>query len=209
MPPLQQARAFETRELILQGAARIFARKGYEGTTIADIVEESGVTKGAMYFHFKSKEELGKAIVFQQTELLQGSIVEENVLAAQALVDMSYQFALALQADPLVRASVRMATEGHGFATEQRATFDAWLVLGTDLGQRAIDEGDIRPQWTAREVAQILTTGVNGIQQSSLIYSDYEDMLDRLHVFWHMLEPGLFTSTGLVQIPRRLSEPLP
>ena len=203
MSPIRQARAFETRDQILQGAARVFASKGYDGATIADIVEESGVTKGAMYFHFKSKEELGQAIVIQQTQLVHAVTIDEETSGAQQLVDMSFQFGLALQSDPLVRASVRMATEGHGFASEQRTTFDSWLELGISLGTLAISEGTIRAEWTAAQVAQTLTAGVNGIQQSSLIYSDYEDMLERLSTFWRMLEPGLFTSVGLVQIPLR------
>lgn len=201
MPSLQQPRAFETRENILQGAAQVFAAKGYEGATIADIVEASGVTKGSMYFHFKSKEELGKAIVVQQTQLVRAVEIDGEASGAQQLVDMSFQFGLALQSDPLVRASVRMATEGHGFAAEQRTTFDAWLDLGTMLATSAISDGTIRGEWTALQVAQTITTGVNGIQQSSLIYSGYDDMLGRLSVFWRMLEPGLFTSPGLVQIP--------
>ena len=46
----------ETR--ILQAAAQLFAHYGFDKTTVSDIAREAGVSKGAIYLHFASKEEL-------------------------------------------------------------------------------------------------------------------------------------------------------
>ena len=52
-----------TEERILDVAQRLFLEKGYENTTIQDIVNElGGLTKGAVYHHFKSKEEIMDAV---------------------------------------------------------------------------------------------------------------------------------------------------
>lgn len=52
-----------TEERILDTAQRLFLEKGYENTTIQDIVDELGdLTKGAVYHHFKSKEEIMDAV---------------------------------------------------------------------------------------------------------------------------------------------------
>ncbi len=52
-----------TVEKILDAAQRLFLEKGYENTTIQDIVGElGGLTKGAVYHHFKSKEEIMDAV---------------------------------------------------------------------------------------------------------------------------------------------------
>ena len=52
-----------TVERILQAARRLFLEKGYEQTTIQDIVDNlDGLTKGAVYHHFKSKEEIMDAV---------------------------------------------------------------------------------------------------------------------------------------------------
>ncbi len=52
-----------TVERILDAAQRLFLEKGYESTTIQDIVDElGGMTKGAVYHHFKSKEEIMDAV---------------------------------------------------------------------------------------------------------------------------------------------------
>lgn len=48
----------ETVEKILSTAKRLFAERGYEHTTIADIVSATGMSKGAFYHHFKSKEDV-------------------------------------------------------------------------------------------------------------------------------------------------------
>ena len=50
--------AEETRERVLDGAAAVFARKGYDGATIAEITSEAGVSSGAIYAHFPTKAEL-------------------------------------------------------------------------------------------------------------------------------------------------------
>ena len=50
--------AAETRERLLQAAADVFARRGYDGTRVADIAGAAGVSNGALYAHFGSKAEL-------------------------------------------------------------------------------------------------------------------------------------------------------
>jgi AcrR family transcriptional regulator len=48
----------ETRERLLDAAARVFELKGYEGATISQIAREAGLTSGAIYAHYASKAEL-------------------------------------------------------------------------------------------------------------------------------------------------------
>ncbi|MBN1327202.1 MAG: TetR/AcrR family transcriptional regulator [Candidatus Cloacimonetes bacterium] len=48
----------ESKQKILQAALRIFLHKGYDATSISDVVEESHFTKGGIYHHFKNKEQL-------------------------------------------------------------------------------------------------------------------------------------------------------
>ncbi|MER6174269.1 helix-turn-helix domain-containing protein [Streptosporangium sp. NPDC001681] len=50
--------AAETRERLLDAAAEVFARRGYDGTRVADIAAAAGVSNGALYTHFGSKAEL-------------------------------------------------------------------------------------------------------------------------------------------------------
>lgn len=57
-----------TREAILDAAERLILEKGFSGTSLSDILEKTGLTKGAFFHHFKGKEELAKAIVARYTE---------------------------------------------------------------------------------------------------------------------------------------------
>lgn len=53
----------ETANRILNQAMKIFLEKGYHGTSIDDITQAAGLTKGALYWHFKSKEDLLKKLI--------------------------------------------------------------------------------------------------------------------------------------------------
>jgi len=48
----------ETRRLLVNSALTLFEKSGYPGTTVEEIVEVAGLTKGAFYHHFESKEEV-------------------------------------------------------------------------------------------------------------------------------------------------------
>ncbi len=50
--------ALKTREAIIDAAVRVFSAKGVSRTTLTDIADEAGVTRGAIYWHFKNKEDL-------------------------------------------------------------------------------------------------------------------------------------------------------
>src|SRR6202789_2026568 len=57
-PRKPQERTAVTRDLLLRAAERVFARVGYETAQVEEIADAAGFSKGALYAHFKSKEEL-------------------------------------------------------------------------------------------------------------------------------------------------------
>jgi AcrR family transcriptional regulator len=57
------------REKLLETAIRIFAEKGYAGTSVREIVEQAGVSKPVLYYYFKSKEGLFLAILDMAEDL--------------------------------------------------------------------------------------------------------------------------------------------
>jgi AcrR family transcriptional regulator len=60
-----------TRQQILAAARELFVQTGYAGTSIKDITERVGVTKGSVYYHFSSKEEILHALVSPLIEALE------------------------------------------------------------------------------------------------------------------------------------------
>lgn len=60
---MEQRRRGDTRERIQAIAVRLFADRGYDNTSLREIAEELGVTKAALYYHFKTKEELVSSLI--------------------------------------------------------------------------------------------------------------------------------------------------
>ena len=78
----KQQASLETSKKILAIARKHFFLKGYAETSLEEIVDELGMTRGALYHHFGNKKTLFTAVLAQiQSEL--GSYVEKNALEAQ------------------------------------------------------------------------------------------------------------------------------
>jgi AcrR family transcriptional regulator len=76
----RQAQFESTRRKLIRVARRLFATRGYGGTSIEDITRRARVTRGALYHHFSGKEEIFRA-VFEQVEQ---ELVEKAALATAA-----------------------------------------------------------------------------------------------------------------------------
>ena len=84
-----------TRKKILEAAERLFARHGFDGTSVDDVAEAAGYSKGAVYYNFESKDELFEALVEQEigglVASLEGALadahtIEEKLAAAQRVL---------------------------------------------------------------------------------------------------------------------------
>lgn len=58
----QEEKSLLAKNKILTAASEVFAQKGYDAATMQDIMEKCGLSKGAIYHHFKSKEEIMQAL---------------------------------------------------------------------------------------------------------------------------------------------------
>jgi AcrR family transcriptional regulator len=93
----------ERRAQIIEAALACFARKGYVHTTLDDIVAASGLSKGSLYWYFKSKDEIFKAavaataanMVGEQWDQLQTIATATGKLsaAAQLMIDFCHEIA--------------------------------------------------------------------------------------------------------------------
>ena len=62
-----QPAQYEREQRILDAASRLIAHYGYDKTTVSDVAREAGVSKGAIYLHWKSKTALFEALLFRET----------------------------------------------------------------------------------------------------------------------------------------------
>lgn len=63
MPKVSEAHKLARRDAIMDAAQRVFARNGYRGTSITDIINESGLSTGAIYSYFDGKDAIFHAVV--------------------------------------------------------------------------------------------------------------------------------------------------
>lgn len=81
-----KADAEKTREQLLSVAARLFGARGFAETSIADICAELEITKGALFHHFKSKDELFRE-VWTRFQVEMDGEAREAAIAARSLTD--------------------------------------------------------------------------------------------------------------------------
>lgn len=107
-----KAEALKTRQMLIESAIEQFARNGVANTTLTDIADAAGVTRGAVYWHFTSKIDIFNAIWEQQAPLrdIIYHQTKEDV-HANPLIHLRNQFVTALQyiaADTRLRALMQI-----------------------------------------------------------------------------------------------------
>ncbi|ONI84378.1 hypothetical protein ALI144C_14530 [Actinosynnema sp. ALI-1.44] len=137
---VRQQRSEQTRRQLIAAAAELFDRVGFVRATMADISSAAGVTKGALYFHFPSKDTLSDAVQCEAVEML--DILVAGLSAGpspiQSVIDLHHQVVRWLREDTIVRASLRISHDTGGtadFCTSWLAATE-WL-LGKESPERA------------------------------------------------------------------------
>src|SRR5262249_48951015 len=139
-------RADTTRLQILLAASHEFARKSYSQVSLDDILAHAEVTKGAMYFHFRSKHELALAIIDHRSALGHESMSEvlsRKLSALETLVDISCLLVTKDISDDVSRAAMNLL-ESIGRTDGVQARFlGGWSKAFAEVINRAIGEGDV------------------------------------------------------------------
>ena len=82
---MRAERAQATRDQLIDVATRLFAERGYEGTSIEAVLTEAGVSRGALYHHFRSKEALLEAVYASAQVRVAQEVVAEAMTASTPL----------------------------------------------------------------------------------------------------------------------------
>lgn len=97
---VSREQAAENRERILEVAARLFRERGYEGISVADLMNQAGLTHGGFYGHFPSKEDLmaeASTRAFQDTMQTWSEALESD--APDPLADIAHTYLSTLHRD--------------------------------------------------------------------------------------------------------------
>ena len=184
-----------TRQLIIDVAAREFAERGYSATSLSDIVTGAGMTKGALYWHFASKESVALAIcqtMYETWPVMLREVVGAHDDALAAIVAVTYRAGEQFQREPVVRASKRLLSELPPEALAKLPQpYVGWQHALTQLIGQGQQRGQINPQVDAAGTAQVIVASFFGMQQVSQELSGRRDLISRLDGFWALVRPQL------------------
>ncbi|MEV5433884.1 ScbR family autoregulator-binding transcription factor [Streptomyces sp. NPDC052701] len=178
----KQERAVRTREKVLDTAARLFAERGYTATSVVDVAEQVGMTKGAVYFHFRNKEAMAVAVVENDHRFWPDLLAEvraEGLDARETVLRFLDRAAEAFRSDPVVQAATRLRSERSLIGTALPEPYVGWIELLTGLFEEAGRAGRLKEGLTPRAAAHVVVASFHGVQHVSDVLHRRTDLMDR------------------------------
>ena len=155
-PRLTQAeRRAQTRAKLLKAAGAIFARRGYHEATLDEIAERAGLSKGALYYNFASKEDLFLALLADRLDARLGDAAGAGPRAFEA-------FVAALERDPRWAPLFFEFVAWSGRDARRRARLRERFILPAREHTRAVVAAEASP-FSPDELATIVNALVNGL----------------------------------------------
>lgn len=171
MPRVSQDQLDARRREILAGARTCFARHGYEGATVRRLEDEIGLSRGAIFHHFRDKESLFLAVAEDDAAAMVATVAEHGLV--QVMRDL-----LTRAAEP--------ATEATG---EPEVT--GWLGTQLEVSRRLRTDPEFAKRWAARSEAISAATRERLIRQRDAGVLRADVPVDVLAQFLELAYDGL------------------
>jgi AcrR family transcriptional regulator len=197
---VRQARSDATRRKIITSAVELFNEIGYPATGLGDIIERAEMTKGALYYHFDSKESLATAIIEEGSANLIHtfrSITESSAPTLESMIHGVFVVADMLSSDKVARSGTQLLRAFGEFNDAAARTYEGWLAEMTARAGQAIDEGDLLADLDARAVGETIVATMLGAELLSNATSAGADVLERVARTWSVLLPAIVSDESL------------
>ena len=165
-----ERRADTTRQRLIAAASRQFAHRSYSMVSLDDILAEAELTKGAMYFHFQSKQALALAIVDDLSEMSRAAVAElltRQMSGLETLIDLVCLQAVQNTQNEVARAGVRLLETLDNPTSLHTTLWQSWIEFVTTLIQKAVTEGDVVDHHDPEDIAKMLVALWVGIRRIS------------------------------------------
>lgn len=201
MEMAKEPRAEVTRRAIINSAATSFLQDGYSAASLNEMCARAGVTKGAMYFHFATKEDLARALVSVYSSRLLGVLTampDQSGLGIESLIDWTFAMSKVVASDDQVKAGARMMQEiGRRNGVSESFVSDIAGHVETHL-DKATASGDVVSDLSSDLVARNLVMQLRGLQEEAAgDPADTKNFVQALNVWWQLV------LAALVPISRR------
>lgn len=187
-----QVRAEVTRSAIVRAAAVVFNREGFAGAKTADIVQEARVSKGAVQFHFRTKEDLARAVIDHfRRDFDAVSARPRYESGIEAAIELTGVIARQLAEEPIVGAAYRLTMEESVFAPRVTKPYAEVLSAVEGLFHQAAREGELRHGLSAKDLARFVVAAFIGVQSVSNTLTSRTDLIQRTADLWNYLLPSI------------------
>ncbi len=160
--------AEKTRQDIFEAGLRVFSEKGFAAATMSDVAKEAGTTRGAIYWHFRSKDAFFKEILDRLSEQYKGLMAEAShselpflEVLRNAIKTLLRRFVEDCQFRAMQELTIRSALNRDGMVSpEIQFEHDA---MGYDVLQEAMKEGELFADWNAATAFLALSAVISGV----------------------------------------------
>lgn len=196
----RQARSEATRRKIITSAVELFNEIGYPAAGLGDIIERAEMTKGALYYHFDSKEALATAIIEEGSANLwtafQG-IAQSPAPVLESIIHGVFVVADLLSTDKVARSGTHLLRAFGEFNDAAVRTYAAWMAEMTACVMRAIAEGDLRADVDVQAVGETIVAAMLGAELLSNATAGGADVRERVARTWTVLLPAIVNAESL------------
>lgn len=161
----RQVRSEVTRRRILDAAIGVFGEVGYAAAGWNTIIERSGMTKGALYHHFDSKESLASAVIEEGSDAVLTAFRNVCMSSSPALENMihgTFTFANVFGSDKMARAAEQLTAALSGFNKAAAQFCEGLVDLMATQARRAVVEGDLREDLDPVALSELVLGAVLG-----------------------------------------------
>ena len=192
MTEASERRADTTRHRLIDAASHQFAHRPYSMVSLDDILAEAELTKGAMYFHFPSKQALAVAIIDDLAEMSRAAVTEllaRKMSGLETLIDLVYLQAVQNIQNEVARAGVRLLETVDNTTALPPALWQTWIEFVTTLIQQAVTQGDVVDHHDPQDIAKMLVALWAGTRRISDL-DQPEHYLENLQKAWVLALPS-------------------
>ncbi len=190
-----------SREHIIKKATALFLQKSFKAVTMKEIVESTGLSKGAFYHYFPSKESLFLEIVETYIRMLN---IDFDKFSKNSLyefyhnyIDSSYKKFMQLKEfledtndeDDLTYITLTFDAINlfPGFKEQVRQLHNRELSAWENVIQLAMERGEIKSSMSAMQIAKLFVYVSDGIGQRLIMQGQIKDLKDELLALWNGL----------------------
>lgn len=179
-PTRRQEKALETRNRIYTAAIDLMDRKGFENITIADISKQAGVSVGAFYHHFSSKNDI-LAEIFRKADDYFTQVIDEleKESVPEQIVEYFDHYARFNAASGAEMTQSLFNPKIKFFIKEGRPM----LTILQDLVCRGQEKGELRADASAEELVRFLFVMARGVVFEWSLYNGGYDLEATMHQY--------------------------